>query len=264
MRNCGKPSQPSINGRRTQAPAPAKAEKPKPVRWALADVAKGAPPFPVPDVQKAEHDPEGTLIKQAAWEIPEKPWEVLYSSQPICGQMLRTVDSRLPSAVYLQVGQDVKDRFLQNHILIPQLSTVKGAHDGSTTWGDTALAVGINEIEFPGGEVVTIPGRMTDKSGAVGAGAHINNHLGKMAVGILFNTALGVGPRIAMGGTSGYHYSPAQEIVREATSNAQQATQDVLRRSFFLKPTLSYNLGDHVCIQLLDNVSFAKPPVVVH
>jgi type IV secretion system protein VirB10 len=245
--------------------APA-ASTPDPKPWLLAEAKRAEPPFPTPATAPSSHGATQTepgLVKPATWGKPADPTRVLYRSQAIAGQMLDALNSDIPGQVRIMVTRPVTDRFHQGHVLIPQHSILLGAQDGKPAFGQTRLAVTIEELHFPDGTIVRLQGGLADRSGALGVRGKVNNHYVKLGIGAVLSAALNIGTRGPFGNTTGFQPTLPQEYARDVGSNFSQVGQSIVDRSLNIPPTITLKAGTAVTIQLTDNVSFATPPTVV-
>ena len=159
--------------------------KPAPKRWLFADLsnAVAAPPFPTGRPGREEggraSDAASTgapLLRPARQERPGDPSRVLYRSQVIPGILLHQMNSDIPGQVRIMVTQPVTDRFHQGQVLIPQASILLGVQEQTPAFGQNRLAVKIEEVHTPQGDVIALPGQLADRGGANGVKGKVNNH----------------------------------------------------------------------------------------
>lgn len=203
------------------------------------------------------------LVHPAAWGKPADPTRVLYRSQAISGLLLHALNSDIPGQVRIMVTRPVTDRFHQGHVLIPQHSILLGTQEGKPAFGQTRLAVTIEEMQFPDGTIVRLKGGLADRSGALGAAGKVNNHYVKLGIGAVVSAALNIGTRGPFGNTTGFQPTLPQEYARDVGSNFSQVGQSIVDRSLNIPPTITLKAGTAVTIQLTENVSFQTPPMVV-
>jgi type IV secretion system protein VirB10 len=181
---------------------------------------------------------------------------VLYRSQAIAGLLLDALNSDIPGQVRIMVTRPVTDRLHQGHVLIPQHSLLLGTQAGTPAFGQTRLAVTIEELHFPDGTIVRL-------QGGLGVRGTVNNHYVKLGIDAVLSAALTIGTRGPFGNTTGFQPTLPQEYARDVGSNFSQVGQSIVDRSLNIPPTITLTAGTPVTIQLTENVSFQAPPTVV-
>jgi type IV secretory pathway VirB10-like protein len=248
-------------------PEPAAKQPPK--RWLFADLgnAVAKPPFPTSAERSKEtggqETAETALLRPAEWIKPLDPTKVLYRAQVIPGLLLQALNSDIPGQVRIMVTRPVTDRFHQGHVLIPQHSILLGTQDGRPAFGQTRVAVTIEEIQFPQGEIVRLQGQMADRSGALGSRGKVNNHYVKIGVGAILSAVLNIGTRGLTGSPQNYQPTLGQEFTRDVGTSVSRSGQSIVDKSLNIPPTLTLKAGTEVTIQLSENLSFARPPTPV-
>jgi type IV secretion system protein VirB10 len=187
----------------------------------------------------------------------------LYRSQAILGILLQDMVSDIPGQSRIMVTRPVTDRFHQGHVLIPQGSIVLGTQERTPVFGQTRLAVTLEEIHFPDGAIVAFTGQMADRGGAAGGKGKVNNHYGRLGVAAVLSAALNIGARGLAGTPTGFQYNLGQELARETGQSISRTGQSIVDRTLDIPPTLRLKAGTAVTIQLAENVSFQTPPAVV-
>jgi type IV secretion system protein VirB10 len=157
----------------------------------------------------------------------------------------------------------VTDRFHQGHVLIPQHSILLGTQAGRPAFGQTRVAVTIEEIQFPQGEIVRLQGQMADRSGALGSRGTVNNHYVKIGVGAVLSAVLNIGTRGLTGSPQNYQPTLGQEFTQDIGASVNRSGQSIVDKSLNIPPTLTLKAGTAVTIQLSENLSFAQPPVAI-
>jgi type IV secretory pathway VirB10-like protein len=253
------------------APAPAPAPPQPPKRWLFADVQNtvAKPPFPVPGRGSEEggslrdDTPAGEgLIRPARREKPLDPTRVLYRSQVITGMLLHAVSSDIPGQVRIMVTQPVTDKLHRGQVLIPQGSIVLGVQERTPAYGQNRLAVRIDEVHAPDGEVLALPGQLADRSGATGAKGKVNHHFARIGVAAVVSAALSIGARGIAGNPTGFQPSIGQEIARETGQSISRSGQSIVERTLDIPPTITLKAGTPVTIQLSENLSLQQPAAI--
>jgi len=219
---------------------------------------------------KGEDKKDGTpaeepqsLIPRAKWARPLEVDKVLYWDQPIIAQLQTAINSDIPGEVRLKVIRAVWDRELRGREIIPALTSIKGAQDGSAKFGQERLNIGVDKMIFPNGTTLDFPkSRLADPQGSAGIPAEVNNHYGKMALGLLFSVGFNIGTRVAAGQPGGYQYNIQQEMAREAGQAVNREGQQFAQQ-FRIPPTLVAAPGDEVTLFASENINFSQLPVTV-
>jgi type IV secretion system protein VirB10 len=243
--------------------------KKAPVRWfdALGD-GKSFAIAKKPAGEKAgtgkEQEERQSLIPRANWAKPVQVDKVLYWDQPIIGELQTAINSDIPGEVRIKVLRQVIDREMRGIEIIPALTSIRGHQDGSARFGQQRLNIAVDQMIFPDGTVVDLPkSRLADPSGAAGVPSEVDNHYGKLALGLLFSVGFNIGTRYAAGQpTRNEQYSIEQETAREAGQAVNRAAQQIANQ-FRVPPTLIAKPGDEISLFASQNINFSKLPVTV-
>jgi type IV secretion system protein VirB10 len=229
----------------------------------------GKPPFPLEKPTQGEKDkahdkPTSPLVQEASWAQLAHPVYALYRTQTIHGMLTHNVDSDIPGQIHILVTRPVFDELGQGVTIIPQLSKLLAVQAGKTTYGTRRLDVSIEEIQFPDKTLVRLAkAKLADQSGAVGGAGTVDNHLGRVILGAGLSALLSVGARSAGGSSNSFQPSVEQEVSRDIAGSINQSGQQIVRQQLSIGPTITLAAGDPVTIQLQENISFQKPPVIV-
>jgi type IV secretory pathway VirB10-like protein len=220
-----------------------------------------APPFPEDPKTK---DQPSKLFPKATWEKPKDPYKILYADQVVQGQLTQNISSDFPGTVRIKVTQAVEDRWGHGHVLVPIDTTFIGQQQGATNFGQTRLPVQITQAIFPDGTAVQWQkGQVGDAMGANGIPADVDNHYGKLLLGVGLQALLSIGVRAPFGSTQGFQQNLPQEFAQDASQGVNQAGQRIIQQQFSVKPTLSQEHGFPVTISFLENVSFQTEAILV-
>ena len=242
------------------------AQPKRPGRW-FDQMGEGKS-FNIMRQQKADkegkQEPDGQdLVPRAKWAKPLHVDKVLYWDQPIIGILQTAINSDTPGEVRIKVLRDVLDRELRGIVIIPALTSIRGKQDGSVKFGQQRLNITVDAMIFPDGTVVTFPqSRLADPSGAGGLPAEVDNHYGKLLLGLLFSVGFNIGTRVAAGQPTGEQYTIQQEIAREAGQGVNREAQRIADQ-FRVPPTLIAAAGDEVSLYASQNINFSHLPVTV-
>jgi type IV secretion system protein VirB10 len=182
---------------------------------------------------------------------------MLYRSQVIAGILLQAIQSDVPGPVRLMVSRPVLDRFQQRQVLIPQHSEVISRQEGTPAFGQTRLRIVLEELHFPDGTIVTLPGQLADRSGAIGTTGKVNNHYVKLALATLIATTLNVGTRVMGGSPQNFQPTLEQEFTQDIAKSVQRTGQSVVDRTLNVPPTITIPAGTAVTVVLDQNLSLA-------
>lgn len=238
------------------------AQKPKPVRWTVADATIGKPPFPKPEAVAGEAA-AGKLIQQALAEMPAQPERTLYRSQFIAGLTMDEIHPALPGQIRIQVSQPVYDKFGQMEVLVPQNSILIGQQLEVPEYGESRLQIGLAEIQPPDGQVIALKGQVADQRGGMGLRTSTDYRWGRLVAGTLLSAVLSVGSRVPFGNTDSYHPSIAQEGARAFGQSLNQTGQRIIDNELRALRHKPIPAGTAVMIQLGENISLAKAPVII-
>jgi type IV secretory pathway VirB10-like protein len=221
-----------------------------------------APPFP-DDPKEQAH--QSKLFPKAVWERPADPYKVLYWDQTIQGQLYQDINSDIPGTFLIKVTEDVKDRWGHGHMLIPLDTVLLGRQDGQSAYNQERLPATVLAGIFPDGSSINWEGQTGDSMGAKGIPADVNNHWGRLLLGVGLQAILNLSVRGASGATGigSYQQSLPQEAAQDVTRGLNQAGQKVLEQ-FQVRPTLTQKHGYPVTVSFTRNVSFMSSPVVAH
>jgi len=129
--------------------------------------------------------------------------------------------------------------------------------------GQSRLDFNLVQIRFADGALVTVKGKVGDKSGAVGVPGEVDNHYGKILLGAGVSALLSIGARAPFGSTDNFRASLPQQFARDVSQDINSTGQQIVKRMTDIPPTIRAKAGDEVTIQLQENVSFAKEPTLV-
>lgn len=246
-------------GRPTGETPPAKKRK-----W-LAESTSATvekPPFPLEPL--AAHQQAGSdLFPKAVWARPTRPERVLYWDQTVQGILLGDFNSDIPGPIRIVVTRQVEDRWGQGSVLIPQYAVLGGMPEGGLKYGGTRVPVGITAGIFPDGTAMSFEGKLADSMGATGLPGTVNNHYGKLALGVLATALLNIGARVPFGNTEGFNETLPQQFSQDFARGINQAGQNVIQRELAVNPTLTQSHGYAVSVSFSKNISFQSDPVEV-
>jgi type IV secretory pathway VirB10-like protein/type IV secretory pathway TrbF-like protein len=203
------------------------------------------------------------LIKQAVWAVPAYPKKTLYRQQAIPGITIDEMVSDIPGQYKIRVSVPVWDRFEREVELIPKDSIIIVVQKRVPGYGEERLELGVEEIQPPTPEVISLKASVSDKEGAAGISGEVNRHIPQLILATLISTAISVGGRISAGNAQGYQYSVGQEVARDAGQQVSQDAKSIVDKTLRLPPTIKIKANTPVTISLMENVTFSRNPIVV-
>jgi type IV secretion system protein TrbI len=178
----------------------------------------------------------------------------------ISALLLTGINSDLPGMITAQVGETVYDTVTGHHVLIPQGSTLIGEYDSRVTYGQERVLFVWTRIRFPNGSSISLesmPG--TDLSGFAGVKDKVDNHLWKLAQGVVFGSLLGAAAQQSYGGgISTSNPSLAQLAAAGAAQNINSAGQQLVQKDLQVQPSLVIRPGQRVAVFVTKDIEL--PP----
>lgn len=205
------------------------------------------------------------LFKHAIWSRPQVAEKTLYRQQAIPGITIDEMVSSIPGQYKIRVTVPVFNRFNRDIELIPKDSIVIITQKRVPGYGENRLELGVEEIQPPTPEVISLKAAVGDKEGAAGVKGSVDNHIPQLILATVISAAINIGGRVAAGNPSGqgYHYDVGQEVVRDVGQQVSQDAKSVVDRTLRLPPTITIPSGTVVSISLQENVMMARAPLVV-
>lgn len=260
----------------TKAPTAPKEAKPR-KGWAMLAApqqreaqASSAALDEIPSARQvaSQGQPGGTgaqgLIQSARWAIPAEPLKTIYRSQTLTGRLLQAVHSEKPGQVKIQLTVPVLDKFGYDTTILPKDTLVIATQGSRTQYGDSRLGLKIEQLELPSGEVIDVRATVGDDAGSHGMKGKVNNHYGKLILGVGLNALLNIGIKSAVGtpGPQQFFRNPVEDAAQDIGQAVQGAAASVIGRELQVSPTITIPVGTFCTINLLENMTFSRPPVV--
>lgn len=177
-------------------------------------------------------------------QAPRSPFEVK-AGTVIPAALLTAINSDLPGEIIAQVIQPVYDQVSGRFILIPQGARLIGRYDSQVAFGQERALIAWNRIIMPNGASIDL-GSMeaADPSGASGLHDRVNNHIGKLAEGVLLSTLISVGGAAA---TDAQSRAAGPTIINAGASGASTEASNVgnriVERDLGVQPTIEIRPG---------------------
>jgi type IV secretion system protein VirB10 len=262
----------------TQAPSPpqpAPPQKPARVAWRIKptditikrDGEKGG------EASKAEKDAvarqgeASKLITPAIWARPAKPWATLFMDQKIPGKLIDNINSDTPGINNIETTVPIFDGTGWGGEILPKGSKITIRQEGKPDFGATTLSVKVIQVRLPGreGVVVKFPGSVGDENGASGVRGKTDNHYGRLLAAAGINALISLGGN-SLAGTPGngqFYQTPIQQSIKETSASISRDAQKLVEAQLKIPPTITKSAGEFVTIQLEENITFSRRPVVV-
>ena len=163
------------------------------------------------------------LIQPARWAIPAEPLRTIYRSQTLHGQLLQAVHSDIPGQVKINLTVPVLDKFGYDTVILPRDTLIIAVQEGRVTYGATRLALKLEQLELPSGEVIDLRATVGDDAGSNGMKGKVNNHYGKLILGTGLSALLNIGVKTAVGTPGQERVFPQSPPGRRAGRRASRA-----------------------------------------
>ena len=162
---------------------------------------------------RAEAHPTGPLGHPggaAADHLPEPD---------VDGQLLQAVHSDIPGQVKIILTPvPVLDKFGYDTTILPKDTLIIAVQEGRVTHGATRLALKLEQLELPSGEVIDLRATVGDDAGSSGMKGKVNNHYGKLILGTGLSALLSIGIKTAVGTPGRTSFSAIPYRTRRRTS----------------------------------------------
>jgi type IV secretory pathway VirB10-like protein len=204
------------------------------------------------------------LIQPARWAIPAEPLRTIYRSQTLHGQLLQALHSDIPGQVKINLIVPVLDKFGYNTVILPANTLIIAVQEGRVTYGATRLALKLEQLELPSGEVVELRATVGDDAGSNGMKGKVNNHYGKLILGTGLSALLNIGIKTAVGtpGKNEFFRDPLQEAAEDVGQAVQRLATDMISRELQVRPTITIPAGTLCTLSLQENMQFNRVPLV--
>jgi type IV secretory pathway VirB10-like protein len=254
----------------TPAPAPSPPQKPARQPWRVkpTDITlkkegeKGKEGSKDASEQVARQGQAKSLIQPAVWARPAQPWRTIYRSQSLAGRTLDAINSDIPGPLRIVLTVPVFDKFGYEAEILPKGSLIVAEQEGKPEYGQSRLAVKLLQIELPTSEVISLKAMVGDEKGN-GVGGKVNNHYGKLLGATAINALISLGGNSLAGTPSSFYANPAQQTARDVSQSVSRDAQKLVEAQLKVPPTITAPAGTLVGIALGENVSFARPALVV-
>lgn len=166
---------------------------------------------------------------------------MIQAGATIPAALLTALNSDLPGRVIAQVSENVYDSQTGDHLLVPQGARLIGAYQSEVSYGERRILIAWNRLILPSGWSIELKGmEATDASGAAGARARTDNHLGRLALASVLSGALTVAANEVEDDTGG---GLTPSVGDAAAQEAASVGGRIVDRDLSVRPTLRVPAG---------------------
>jgi type IV secretion system protein TrbI len=166
---------------------------------------------------------------------------VIQAGSIIPAALITGIRSDLPGQVTAQVTENVYDSPTGKYLLIPQGSKLVGAYDSQVAFGQDRLLLVWNRLFIPNGRSIVLerqPG--ADTQGFNGLEDDVDQHWGRLAMGAVLSTVIGIGAEL---GTNANNSAVASALQQGASNSLSQSGQQITQRNLNIQPTITIRPG---------------------
>jgi type IV secretory pathway VirB10-like protein len=218
-----------------------------------------------PEQQQAQAQQGQDIIRHARWAEAREPLKTIYKSQQLTGTLRRAISSEVPGIAICDLSIPVFDKYGYDEMILDKGTAVVMKQKGGLTYGATRVPIAVDQIEMPSGEVWEVKADIQAEDGKNGLAGKVNNHYGKIALAAVLNAALSLGSA-SLAGTPGrgqYYENPAQSAARQGAESFSSDMRGIVQQQLKVPPTIDIKAGTVCLVQLDENVTFSKKPVLV-
>ena len=166
---------------------------------------------------------------------------VIQAGSIIPAALITGIRSDLPGQVTAQVTENVYDSPTGKYLLIPQGSKLVGVYDSQVAFGQDRLLLVWNRLIIPNGRSLVLerqPG--ADTQGFNGLEDDVDQHWGRLAMGAVLSTVIGIGAEL---GTNANNSAVASALQQGASNSLSQSGQQITQRNLNIQPTITIRPG---------------------
>jgi type IV secretory pathway VirB10-like protein len=195
-------------------------------------------------------------------EDPLSRYEIKQGGR-IPATLIPQVSSDMPGDVTALVSQDVYDTTPGKYLLIPQATRLIGHYNSNITYGQKALQVAWTRLIYPDGTWQSIDRMMGyDANGTSGLRDKTDNHIGRLAGGVLLSSLLAAGFQISQNRNNSVLQYPtaSQEVGTAVGQQVTQLGQQITQRNLGVQPTEIERPGKLFFVEVNKDMVFFDGP----
>lgn len=183
----------------------------------------------------------GYINSRLTW--PKSMFEVKAGSIiPI--SIITGINSDLPGEIIGQVRENVYDTITGNHLLIPQGTRLMATYDSVIAYGQERALLCWSQVRMPNGSSINLecaPG--IDLAGYSGLSDEVDNHWGRLILGVGLSTVLSAGISLSQGDVEGYTPSITQGMAANAAEQINDVGKQFTKKNLDIQPTIKIKPG---------------------
>ncbi|MCS4309503.1 type IV secretion system protein VirB10 [Rheinheimera pacifica] len=170
----------------------------------------------------------------------------------------RGVNTDLPGDVTALVTSDVYDSRTGRYLLVPQGSRLFGRYQSIISYGQTRVLVAWKRLCRPDGCLDLGNQLAVDTEGYSGLSDQVDNHYGKIFVGVIASSVLSAGAATSQGAIQNGQPTFSQMAVAGVGEQISEVGGQIIEKTINIQPTLTIRPGQRFNIQI--DKDFIIPP----
>lgn len=169
------------------------------------------------------------------------------------------VNTDLPGEATAHVTQNVYDSVSGRYLLIPQGATLHGKYQSVVSYGQERVLIAWGRLCRKDGCLNLGNQIAVDTEGYSGLSDQVDNHYGKIFIGVLASSVLSAGAATSQGAIQNNNPTFGQNAVAGVGQEISQAGEKILEKNMNIQPTLTIRPGQRFNIQI--DKDFIIPPL---
>ncbi len=207
--------------------------------------------------------------KHTGEQLPPRAECVIQAGDVLPSLAITEINSTLPGQILAQVSQNVYDTPTKTQLLIPQGTKIVGAYANDVGYGQKALLVAWQRLEFPDGKTLDI-GSMPGATGRGTSGLKdlVDNHYVRLFGQALLMSAITAGVTISQQQTQGLgtagqvgipQYNAGSAMSQALGQQLGQVTAQLIAKNMNIAPELIIRPGYRLNVVVVKDLVFPKP-----
>lgn len=207
--------------------------------------------------------------KHTGEQLPPRAEFVIQAGDVLPSLAITEIDSTLPGQILAQVSQNVYDTPTKTQLLIPQGTKIVGAYANDVGYGQKALLVAWQRLEFPDGKTLDI-GSMPGATGRGTSGLKdlVDNHYVRLFGQALLMSAIIAGVTFSQQQTQGLgtpgqtgipQYNAGSAMSQALGQQLGQVTAQLIAKNMNIAPELIIRPGYRLNVFVVKDLVFPKP-----